>query len=118
MILACPTMDENNIQIEVKEDHALITWQITGTVTRVDILSCDADGNVSPCINSTETNPQNGFPVRVDIPPGAARYRFDLYLYDNGDLVQQYEDEDWLVIGGDSGIRFFSSAMFNNNIQD
>ena len=82
----------------------MITWQITGRVTRVDILSCDADGNISPCVNTTETNPENGVPVRVEIPPGAARYRFDLYLYDNGDLVQQYEDEEWLVVEDDPSI--------------
>ncbi len=88
----------------LNEDHATIAWQITGTVTRVDILSCDADGHISPCVNTTETNPENGFPVIVDIPPGPARYRFDLYLYDNGDLVQQYEDEEWLVVEDDPSI--------------
>ncbi len=97
-------IDEDTIQITLNEDYATITWQITGRVTRVDILSCDADGNISPCVNTTETNPENGVPVRVEIPPGATRYRFDLYLYDNGDLVQQYEDEDWLVIGGGSSM--------------
>ncbi len=101
-------MDETNIEIEVNEDHATITWQITGRVTRVDILSCDADNRKSPCVNTTENNPENGLPVRVDIPLGAARYIFDIYMYDNGDLVQLYEDEDWLVVGEDSGMYGFS----------
>ncbi len=70
----------------------------------MDILSCDADGNISPCFNTMETNPESGFPVRVDIPPGAVRYRFDLYLYDSGELVQRYEDEDWLVVGEGLGM--------------
>ncbi len=95
---------EDTIQITLSEDHAIITWQITGTVTRVDILSCDADDLISPCVNTTNLNPDDGVPVRAEIPAGAALYRFDFYLYDNGDVVQQYEDEDWLVVGDGSSM--------------
>ncbi len=105
-MLACPVINDHNIQITLNEDHAMITWQITGRVTRVDILSCDADRNTSPCVNTTETNPETDVPVRVEIPPRAALYRFDLYLYDNGDLVQRYEDEEWLVVGDGSSMDF------------
>ena len=68
----------------------------------MDILSCDADGNISPCINTTQDNPTD-VPVKVDIPVGADRYKFDLFLYDGADLVQKYEDEDWLTVKEGSG---------------
>ncbi len=102
-VQACPSIDPDTIDADIREDHAIITWQITGRVTRVDILSCDADGNIQSCVNTTQANPENGVPVRVNIPSGAVRYKFDLYLYGNGDLVQSYENEDWLVIGSDVG---------------
>ncbi len=70
----------------------------------MNILSCDAGDMISPCVNTTELNPEDGIPVRAEIPPGAAFYRFGFSLYDNGDLVQQYEDEDWLVVGGGSSM--------------
>ncbi len=100
---ACPTLDADSIRIDLEEDYAVITWQITGTVTRVDILSCDADRKESPCVNTTENNPQNDVPVVVAIPEGVIRCRFDLFLYDGDDMVTAYENEPWLIVGGASG---------------
>ncbi len=86
------------MDVDIQELYAVLTWVITGTVTRVDILSCDFDGNIEPCVNTTENSPKNSSPVVVGIPPGADSYRFDLFLYDGEDLVQVYQEEDWLII--------------------
>ncbi len=99
---ACPTIDDSTIQIVLHEDHAMITWQITGTVTRVDILTCDADRKESPCVNTTENEPHN-VPVIVAIPEGASLYRFDLFLYDHNDMVTAFENQPWLIVGNTLG---------------
>ncbi len=101
-IPACPTIDDSTIQIVLHEGHAMITWRITGTVTRVDILSCDADRKESPYVNTTENEPQN-VPVIVAIPEGASRYRFDLFLYDQKDMVTAYENQPWLTVANTLG---------------
>ncbi len=91
------------MDVDIQELYAVLTWVITGRVTRVHILSCDFDGNIDPCVNTTENSPQNSAPVVVDIPPRADSYRFNLFLYDGEDLVQVYQEEDWLIIHRSAG---------------
>ncbi len=94
---ACPEM--TNIEINLEETEALISWIISDHVTYVITQSCDVDNRVSPpCINTTVNDPLSVNPATVDIPKGATQYRFDFFLYEGTGLVMSYAQSNGTLI--------------------
>jgi hypothetical protein len=92
-LVDCPEILTDSVDIQIQDNHtAIIVWQIDGEVTHVVVQSCDQDGNILPCVNTTVSD--FSAPAVVGIPPGAKKYTFELYMFYQDDLVQSYMGED------------------------